>query len=113
MLFPAIFAACVYGGYFGGALGVIILGVLALTVAGSLRELNVLKACLSLVDCSVSVVVFGLFGPVRWGAVLVAAPATLVGGYVGARLARRLDERVLRSMVIVFGLAVALVLALT
>jgi len=111
ILFPAIFAATVYGGYFGGALGVIILGVLALTLAGNLRDLNVLKACLSLVDCTVSVVVFGLFGPVHWLAVLVAAPSTLLGGYLGARVARKLNEKVLRYTVITFGLGVAAYLA--
>ncbi|MCB0971225.1 MAG: sulfite exporter TauE/SafE family protein, partial [Acidimicrobiales bacterium] len=84
----AVFLACIYGGYFGAALGVILLGVLSLTVAEPLRRLNGLKAGLSVVDATVSVVVFGLFGPVRWVAVAIAAPAALVGGYAGARVAR-------------------------
>jgi uncharacterized membrane protein YfcA len=60
----------------------------------------------------VSVVVFGLFGPVDWAAVAIAAPATLVGGYLGARGARRVDDQLLRRGVIGFAVVVALVLAL-
>ncbi|MCB1031024.1 MAG: sulfite exporter TauE/SafE family protein [Acidimicrobiales bacterium] len=109
----AIGAAAVYGGYFGAALGVIFLGVLGLTVGGSLRELNALKAALSLIDATVSVVAFSAFGPVRWGAVLVAAPAALIGGYVGARLARRIDPDLLRILVVGFSVLVAVALFAT
>ncbi len=107
----AVFLASVYGGYFGAALGVIFLAVLGLTIAEPLRRLNGLKAGLSVVDATVSVVVFSLFGPVQWSAVAVAAPAALVGGYVGARVARRINERVLRGVVVVFALAAAVALA--
>ena len=110
-LYPGIFLATIYGGYFGGALGVIIVGTLALTMADSLPRLNALKGALSLVDCSVSVIIFGLFGPVDWLAVAVAAPTTLVGGYLGARLARRMNETVLRGAIIGLGVAVSLYLA--
>ena len=58
----------------------------------------------------VTVVVFALFGPVDWAAVAVLAPATIVGGYVGARLARRLPTGVLRSLIVAFGTVVGLVL---
>lgn len=105
-----IFAAALYGGYFGGALGVIIVGVLGLTVHDTFRRLNAGKALLSLVDASVSVVVFGLFGPVEWRYVAIAAPTTLLGGFLGARVAQRLDEKVLRAAVVTFGVAVSLYL---
>ena len=102
--------AAVYGGYFGGALGVILLGVLALTVRDSLRRLNGLKAALSLVVASVTVVAFGLFGPVDWAAVAVVAPAALAGGFLGAKVARRLNDRALRWAVVAFGIVVAILL---
>jgi uncharacterized membrane protein YfcA len=110
VLFPAITTAGVYGGYFGGAMGVILLGTLAATVHDSLRRLNALKGVLQLVVASVTVVVFGLFGPVDWVAVAAVAPAALLGGFAGARVARRLNDRVLRWCVVVFGLAVAVLL---
>jgi uncharacterized membrane protein YfcA len=105
-----IFVAALYGGYFGGALGVIIVGVLGLTIHDSFARLNASKALLTLVDASVSVTIFGLFGPVHWAYVAVAAPSTLAGGYLGAHVARRLDERVLRTSVVVIGLSVAVYL---
>ena len=109
----AVFGASIYGGYFGAALGVIFLSVLALTIAEPLRRLNGLKAGLSVVDSTVSLVIFGLFGPVDWMAVAIAAPAALVGGYVGAHAARRVDDRLLRIGVITLAVAVAIYLAAT
>jgi uncharacterized protein len=106
-LYPVLFVAGVYGGYFGGALGVILIGVLALTVQDELRRINALKTLLSLTVSTVTVVAFGVFGPVDWRGVAVVAPATLVGGFLGARVARRLDDRVLRMFVVAFGVAVA------
>ncbi len=110
VLYPAVGLAAVYGGYFGGALGVILLGVLALTIRDSLRRLNGLKAVLSLVVATVTVVVFGLFGPVDWAAVALIAPASLAGGYFGAKLARRLNDQVLRRAIVAFGVVVAVLL---
>jgi uncharacterized membrane protein YfcA len=59
----------------------------------------------------VAVLAFALFSPVRWSLVLVMAPASLVGGFFGARIARRLPANVLRAVVVVLGVVVALVLA--
>jgi uncharacterized membrane protein YfcA len=109
--YAAIFAACIYGGYFGGALGVIILATLVLTLAGTIARHTALKTVLSLVDCTVSVVIFGLFGPVHWWVVAVVAPTTLLGGYLGAHVARRLRPEVLRASVVVLGIAAAVYLA--
>ncbi len=110
VLYPAALLAAVYGGYFGGALGVILLGTLALTVADTLRRLNALKGVLQLVVATVTVIAFGLFGPVDWVAVAVVAPASLAGGFFGARVARRLDDRVLRWCVVALGVVVAALL---
>lgn len=112
VLYPAVFVAATYGGYFGGALGVILLGVLALTVPDTLRRLNGLKAALSLTVASVTVVAFGIFGPVDWVAVAILAPITLLGGFLGARVARKVPDRALRPAVVVFGIVVAVVLFL-
>jgi uncharacterized membrane protein YfcA len=106
----AVFLATIYGGYFGAALGVILIGVLGLTIHETMQRVTALKTVLSLLDATVSVVIFGLFGPVRWVAVAVAAPTTLIGGYLGAAVARRLDENVLRASVVAFGIAVGIYL---
>ncbi len=58
----------------------------------------------------VTVLVFGVFGPVDWADVAVLAPATITGGYVGARVARRLPARVLKALIVTFAGVVGVVL---
>nr|WP_239523895.1 sulfite exporter TauE/SafE family protein [Geodermatophilus normandii] len=108
-LYLALFLATVYGGYFGGALGVILVGVLG-TALHRLQLANALKSALSAVTASMTLVVFGLFGPVAWQVVAVAAPASLVGGFVGARIASRIPVTPLRVFIVVFGVAVSVYL---
>ena len=113
VLLPAMFVAGVYGGYFGGALGVILIATLALCTHDRMVRLNATKGVLSLIVATVTVVIFAVGAPVVWTAVAVLAPMTLVGGYVGARLARRLPESVLRWSVVLRGVAVGGYLLLT
>ena len=113
VLLPAIFGAAIYGGYFGGALGVILISTLSLCAHDTLVRLNALKGLLSLVIASVTVVIFSLGAPVDWLAVALLAPATLVGGFLGGKLARRLPENVLRWSVVTLGIAVGLYLLFT
>ncbi|MDP5184191.1 sulfite exporter TauE/SafE family protein [Blastococcus sp. BMG 814] len=110
-LFVALFLATVYGGYFGGALGVILVGVLGLGL-GRLKLANALKSAISAVTATVTLVVFGIFGDVHWAAVAVAAPAGLVGGFLGARIATRIPPTPLRVVIVTFGVAVAVYLYL-
>jgi hypothetical protein len=105
-----VFAGAVYGGYFGAALGVMLVAALGLVLDETLNRVNALKNVLSAVVGLVTVVVFAVFGPVDWVAVAVLAPATVVGGYAGARLARRLPAAVLRALIVTFGAAIGLVL---
>lgn len=111
LLVPALFAAGVYGGYFGGALGVILIAALSVILADDLRRLNALKAVLSVAASSVTLIAFAFIAPVNWLAVGVIAPAALVGGYLGGTLARRIPERGLRWSVVLLGLAVGAYLA--
>jgi hypothetical protein len=113
VLLPAVFLAAVYGGYFGGALGVILVATLSLCAHDTLVRLNALKGLLSLVIASVTVAIFAFGAPVNWLAVALLAPTTLVGGFLGARVARRLPEDVLRWSVVVLGIAVGIYLLVT
>jgi uncharacterized protein len=112
-LLPVVFLAAIYGGYFGGALGVILIAVLALAAHDDLRRLNAVKGVLSLIVSVVSVVVFAIGAPVDWLAVVLLAPTTLVGGFLGAKLAGRLPTPVLRAAVVGVGLTVSIYLFLT
>ncbi len=111
-LLVAVFSAAVYGGYFGGALGVILVALLAVTANDTLRRNNATKAVLSLTVASVTIVVFAIGAPVEWAFVLAIGPATLVGGFLGAKVAQRVDEQVLRWSVVVLGVAVGIYLLL-
>jgi uncharacterized membrane protein YfcA len=109
-LLPSVFLAAVYGGYFGGALGIILIATLSMCARDTLVRLNALKGWLSLVVATVTVVYFAIAAPVDWLAVAVLAPATLIGGYVGARVARRSPEGVLRGAVVLLGVTVGVYL---
>jgi uncharacterized membrane protein YfcA len=100
----------VYGGYFGAALGVMLVAALGLVLDESLAHVTALKNATSAVVGLGTVVVFGLFGPVNWAAVAVLVPATIAGGYAGARLARRLPSGVLRAVIVTAGVVVGVVL---
>jgi uncharacterized membrane protein YfcA len=111
-LYVALFLAAAYGGYFGGALGVILVGVLG-TALHRLKLANALKSVLSAITATVTLVIFGFFGPVHWLVVGVAAPASLLGGFVGARIATRIPTTPLRVFIVAFGVAVSVYLFLT
>ncbi|WP_073260623.1 TSUP family transporter [Cryptosporangium aurantiacum] len=104
------FLGSAYGGYFGAALGVVLVAVLALVLDETLQRVNALKNVLSAVVGLVTVVVYAIFGPVSWLGVAVTAPATVAGGYLGARLARRLSANALRWTIVIFGTVIGLVL---
>lgn len=103
-------AAGVYGGYFGGALGIVLLALLGALLADELQRLNALKGLLSLVVGIVGAAGFALFGPVAWGAAALVAGGSLLGGRAGAGLARRLDPDVLRWGIVAYGVAAAIIL---
>jgi uncharacterized protein len=111
VLVVAVGAGAVYGGYFGGGLGVILLAVIGLTIPVPLRETNALKSIISLIVATVALGAFAIFGPVHWLEVGVVAPTALLGGLLGGRLAAVVNERVLRIAIVVFGLAIGVWLA--
>ncbi len=100
----------VYGGYFNAALGVMLVAALGLAVDDTLPRVSALKNIVSAVVGLGTVVAFSLFGPVNWAAAAIVTPASLVGGYAGARFARRLPTRVFRAVIVAFGTVVAVVL---
>jgi uncharacterized membrane protein YfcA len=108
-----VFFAAIYGGYFGGVLGVILLAVLGLTLTDSLRRLNALKTVMQFSINIVAVVIFAFFGPVRWWIVLIMAPLSLLGGWAGSHLSRRVDPGILRWCIGIYGIGCSIVLAVT
>ena len=99
-----VFVAAAYGGYFGGGLGVILVAVFGIFLEATAQEVNGLKNAMSVVVNTTALVGFAAFGPVAWEAVAVVGPASLLGGVLGGRAARRLSGDALRRVVILFGL---------
>ena len=93
----------VYGGYFNGGLGIVLLALLGLLGYTSLNFMNAVKNLISTVLTSIAVLVYALGGAVIWGDALLMMPAAILGGYAGARLARRLPERQLRYGIVAIG----------
>ncbi|MEA2142733.1 MAG: uncharacterized protein QOI64_1163 [Solirubrobacteraceae bacterium] len=109
-LHAALFAATVYGGYFGAGLGIVLLAILGVFVDDGLQRLNALKGVLSLLVAIVGAVGFAIFGPIEWDAAAIIGATSLLGGAAGVGVARRLPAAVLRAVVIAYGVIVAIVL---
>jgi uncharacterized protein len=89
-----------------------LVAALGLVLDEGLAHITALKNAISTVVGLGTVVAFALFGPVDWVAVAVLIPATIAGGYLGARLARRLPGHVLSAVIVTAGLVVGVVLLL-
>jgi uncharacterized membrane protein YfcA len=109
-LHAGLFLGAVYGGYFGAGLGIMLLALLGALLPDDLQRVNALKGVLSLNVAGAAAVAFALFGPIAWDAALVVGVASLAGGAVGVRVARRLPAPVLRGVVVTYGVAVAVAL---
>lgn len=99
-----LLAVSIYGGYFNGGLGILLLAAFGLLGLSSLPTMSALKNLMSAVLASFSVVIFAAGGIVAWREAAVMAVASLAGGYVGARVTRRLPRIVLRVVVVGTGL---------
>jgi uncharacterized membrane protein YfcA len=97
--------AGVYGGYFGAAQGILLISLLGLVLPDDLQRLNALKNVLTGLVNFVAGVVFIAVADIAWGAALLIAAGSLVGGHVGARYGRRLPPAVLRAVIVVVGTA--------
>lgn len=107
LLRTGIFGTGVYGGYFGAAQGVLLIGLLGLSIDDDLQRLNGLKNVLAGVVNGVAAVLFMADAPVRFVPAAILAAGSITGGQLGARLGRRLPSPVLRAVIVVAGLAVA------
>jgi uncharacterized membrane protein YfcA len=101
------FVACVYGAYFGAGLGVILLAILGIAIPDRLVRTSGLRSMLSLGVNTIAAVVFSIAAHVAWSYAGVLAVTSLVGGYAGARFARRVPTGPLRILIILIGLAAA------
>ncbi len=100
-----VFAVGVYGGYFGGAQGIMLLAVLGIGLAETLQRVNALKNALALANNVTAATVFVFAAPVAWGVAALLAAGSAVGGHFGARIGRVLPPAALRVVIVVVGVA--------
>jgi uncharacterized membrane protein YfcA len=101
------FFVAIYGGYFGAGIGILMLSVLGFMGLGDIHEMNALKSLLGSLINGVSVIVFMAYGQIEWRLACVMAVAAIIGGYGGARIARRLNRTLVRAAVVAIGLTLA------
>lgn len=104
-LLCGVFGAGVYGGYFGAAQGVLLMGLMSALTSHPLQRLNAVKNVLATTANVVAAAVFATVAldRVDWAVALLIAVGSIVGGLVGARLARRIPPRLLRALIVAVG----------
>jgi hypothetical protein len=104
--YAAQFAIAVYGGYFGGGIGILMLA--ALTAAGlEFRNAGTTKNVLAAVMNSSAVVLFAFSHDVRWLYALVLAIGSIIGGQIGAWMLLRVNVKLLRVFVVAIGVVLS------
>ncbi|MEA2481755.1 MAG: uncharacterized protein QOJ07_3677 [Thermoleophilaceae bacterium] len=100
----AVFATGIYGGYFGAAQGIMLLGFLGVALPDDLQRVNALKNVLAGTVNLVASIVFVLVADVAWLPAGLIAAGSVAGGVLGARYGRRLPPAALRAVVVAVGL---------
>ncbi len=100
-LFQLVIA--VYGGFFGGGIGILMLALLTLLGYEKIHTMTALKVVLATTINGVAVIVFVGSGMVDWPQALVMIIGSIIGGYGGAIIAQRMSAEIVRRVVIVIG----------
>lgn len=100
-----VFLTAVYGGYFGAAQGVILVGLMGVLLDDTLQRINALKNVVALIVNAVAALVFVLAAHIVWPAAILLAVSSTVGGQLGAQVGRRLPAAVLRGIIVLAGVA--------
>lgn len=103
----ALLPMAIYGGYFGAGFGFVMLAFLGFTRLTSFYQINGLKNLASATITLVCTVYFGFAGLIDWDYGLTMIAGSLLGGYVGARMAQRINPAIVHAFVIIVGLTVS------
>jgi uncharacterized membrane protein YfcA len=105
VLWALVFCAGVYGGYFGAAQGVLLIGMLGIAFTDSLQRINAVKNVLAGLVNGLAAIVFIALTHIDWGVAGLIAAGSIIGGQVGARIGRRLPPWGLRLVIVCVGVA--------
>jgi len=98
----------VYGGYFGGGIGILMLATLGLMGMESINEMNAVKTVLQTCINGVAVITFIIAGAVEWPQAILMIAGAIIGGYGGAYYARKIEQRWVRLFVMLVGFSLTL-----
>jgi uncharacterized protein len=101
------FFIATYGGYFGAGIGILMLGSFSIMGMRDIHKMNGLKTIIATFINVIAFIYFALRGLVVWPIAVVMGVGAIAGGFAGARLARKIDQRVLRSFITIVGLGVS------
>lgn len=104
-----LFVVSLYGGYFNGGLGIVLLALFALWGMADIHQMNGLKNGFSFALSAVSVAAFAAAGLVAWPEAVMMMVASTVGGYAGAPIARALPKSAVRAIVATVGFGMSAV----
>ncbi|MBI4788384.1 MAG: sulfite exporter TauE/SafE family protein [Chloroflexi bacterium] len=96
-----------YGGYFGAGMGFLMLASLSMMGLSNVHRMNALKTVLGATINGVALVFFVVKGLIVWPVAITMAIGAIIGGYGGARLAKRINQRALRAFIVFIGLCVS------
>ena len=97
------FAIAIYGGFFGAAIGILMLALLAILGMGDLRRANAFKLLLATVINGVAVVPFVIARAVAWEPAIAMSAGAIAGGFLGAGIVKRMPPLAVRGFVIAVG----------
>ena len=102
------FIISLYGGFFGGGIGIMMLAGFALLGMTNIHAMNALKVVLASVINGVAVITFALLGLILWPQAILMAVGAIIGGWGGATLAHVVPARSVRWFVIAVGIAMSI-----
>jgi uncharacterized protein len=108
LLWIAVMLTGIYGGYFGAAQGVILIGIMGSMIEDDLVRINATKNVLSTIVGAVAGLVFIFKTHVSWPAIAIVATGSIAGGLIGSRIGRKIPPNVLRGIVATIGLIAAI-----
>jgi uncharacterized protein len=108
LMLLVLFPIAVYGGYFGGGIGIMILAAFRLYGLTDIHGMNGVKSILGGSLNAIAALIFIFAHQVTWRPTLVMMVAAILGGYVGPVIARKMDPRIIRGIVIGVGAAMTI-----
>ena len=108
-IYPMLFLVGIYAGYFGAAQGIVLIAVLGTMFSTDLQISNAAKNVLQFASNFVAALIFVSAGAVSWPAAVAVGTGAFLGGLIGAPIAKRMPDPLLRALIVAIGLAAAAV----